>query len=69
MGRPPVPLLPTDRIASAAMGLVTTTGGFIVGFDPAGTLRRITLVDSFVPGSALDVAAPDEPWPAGADRN
>ncbi|WP_308208086.1 hypothetical protein [Mycolicibacterium neworleansense] len=48
---------------------MTTTGGFIVGFDPAGTLRRITLVDSFVPGSALDVAAPDEPWPAGADRN
>lgn len=37
------------------------------GFDPADTLRAITLIDSFVLGSALDVAAPDEPWQAGAD--
>ncbi|OCB58519.1 TetR family transcriptional regulator [Mycobacterium vulneris] len=37
------------------------------GFDPADTLRAITLVDSYVLGSALDVAAPDEPWRAGAE--
>lgn len=35
------------------------------GFDPAGTLRTITLMDSFVLGSALDFAAPDEPWHTG----
>lgn len=163
MGRPPVPLLSTDRIAAAAMDLVNATGGFTIpelarklqvspsslynhvtgrdqivellreramsevqlpedspdrpwvevvaeiarsyrrsfarypnlipmltayqvnstdairmynalavtlkraGFDPADTLRTITLVDSFVLGSALDVAAPDEPWHAGDD--
>ncbi len=37
------------------------------GFDPADTLRAITLIDSFVLGSALDVAAPDEPWQTSAD--
>ncbi|MGX9671741.1 TetR/AcrR family transcriptional regulator [Mycobacterium sp. HM-7] len=37
------------------------------GFDPADTLRAITLIDSFVLGSALDVAAPDEPWQAGSE--
>jgi AcrR family transcriptional regulator len=37
------------------------------GFDAADTLRAITLMDSFVLGSALDLAAPDEPWKAGAD--
>jgi AcrR family transcriptional regulator len=37
------------------------------GFNPADTLRAITLIDSFVLGSALDVAAPDEPWQAGAE--
>lgn len=36
------------------------------GFDPADTLRAITLIDSFVLGSALDVAAPDDPWHAGS---
>lgn len=30
MGRPPVPLLSTDRIASAAMDLVESTGGFTI---------------------------------------
>ncbi|MED5815916.1 TetR/AcrR family transcriptional regulator C-terminal domain-containing protein [Mycolicibacterium sp. 050232] len=37
------------------------------GFDPADVLRAITLVDSYVLGSALDVAAPDEPWHTGAE--
>ncbi|BBZ78433.1 tetracycline repressor, C-all-alpha domain protein [Mycolicibacterium anyangense] len=163
MGRPPVPLLSTDRIAAAAMDLVSATGGFTIpelarklqvspsslynhvtgrgqivellreramsevqlpqdspdqpwadvvaeilrsyrrsfaryprliplltayqvnsshamrmynvlaatlkraGFDPADTLRVITLMDSFVLGSALDVAAPEEPWHPGED--
>ncbi len=163
MGRPPVPLLSTDRIATAAMDLVNTTGGFTMpelarclkvspsslynhvsgrdqivellrelamsevvlpaydpdrpwtetvaeimrsyrrsyeryprliplltthavnsnqafrmynalaatlnraGFDAADTLRIITLMDCFVLGSALDLAAPVEPWESGAD--
>lgn len=38
------------------------------GFDPADTLRVITLMDCFVLGSALDLAAPEEPWESsGAD--
>lgn len=163
MGRPPVPLLSTDRIASAAMDLVNTTGGFTIpelahrlkvspsslynhvsgreqivellreqamsevvlpaddpgrpwtetvaeimrsyrrsyaryprliplltthavnssqaftmynalartlhraGFSDADTLRVITLMDCFVLGSALDLAAPVEPWESGAE--
>ncbi|AMO63533.1 TetR family transcriptional regulator [Mycolicibacterium phlei] len=35
------------------------------GFDPADTMRVISLIDSFVLGAALDVAAPDEPWKPG----
>ncbi|WP_328349620.1 TetR/AcrR family transcriptional regulator [Mycobacterium sp. NBC_00419] len=158
MGRPPTPLLSTDRIAAAAMELVSATGGFTMpelarklqvspsslynhvsgrdqivellreramsevtlpedspdrpwaevvaailrsyrrsfaryprliplltaypvnsshairmynvlaatlaraGFDAADMLRVITLMDCFVLGSALDVAAPEEPW-------
>ena len=163
MGRPPVALLSTDRIASAAMDLVNTTGGFTIpelarrlkvspsslynhvsgreqivellrelamsevvlpaddaerpwtdtvaeimrsyrrsyaryprliplltthavnsshaftmynalattlsraGFSDADTLRVITLMDCFVLGSALDLAAPVEPWESGAE--
>lgn len=163
MGRPQVPLLSTDRIASAAMDLVDTTGGFTIpelarrlkvspsslynhvtgreqivellrelamsevelpaddsdrpwtdavadimrsyrrsyaryprliplltahavnsnqaftmynalaatlsraGFADADILRAITLMDCFVLGSALDLAAPEEPWESGAE--
>jgi AcrR family transcriptional regulator len=163
MGRPPVPLLSTDRIASAAIDLVESTGGFTIpelarrlkvspsslynhvsgraqvvellrelamsevelpaddpnrpwtatvadimrsyrrsyaryprliplltghavnssqaytmynalavtlaraGFRAADTLRAITLMDCFVLGSALDLAAPVEPWESGAE--
>jgi AcrR family transcriptional regulator len=163
MGRPSVPLLSLDRIASAAMDLVNTTGGFTIpelarrlkvspsslynhvsgreqivellreramsevalpedrpdrpwtdavadimrsyrrsyaryprliplltlhavnsthaftmynalaatlsraGFDAADTLRIITMFDCFVLGSALDLAAPEEPWESGAE--
>ncbi|MBO0676633.1 TetR/AcrR family transcriptional regulator C-terminal domain-containing protein [Mycolicibacterium sp. S2-37] len=35
------------------------------GFSPPDTLRTITLVDNYVLGAALDVAAPDEPWRPG----
>ncbi|UXA18844.1 TetR/AcrR family transcriptional regulator C-terminal domain-containing protein [Mycobacterium sp. SMC-4] len=37
------------------------------GFSAADTLRAITLMDSFVLGAALDVAAPDQPWLARAE--
>ena len=37
------------------------------GFSPADTLRSITLVDNYVLGAALDVAAPDEPWRSGTE--
>ncbi|MGB3484401.1 MAG: TetR/AcrR family transcriptional regulator C-terminal domain-containing protein [Mycobacterium sp.] len=163
MGRPPVPLLSTDRIAGVALDLVNATGGFTIpelarrlgvspsslynhvsgrdeivellreramsdvelpdddpdrdwtetvaeimrsyrrsfaryprlipllaihavnsthafvmynalaataqkaGFNSADTLRIITLADNYVLGSALDLAAPDQPWTAGAD--
>lgn len=43
---------------------VTLTGG---GFNAEDTLRVITLIDSFVLGSALDAAAPDAPWGDGPD--
>lgn len=161
MGRPPTPLLSTDRIAAAAMELVSATGGFTIpelarklqvspsslynhvsgrdqivellreramsevtlpedspdrpwadvvadilrsyrrsfaryprliplltaypvnsshaiqmynvlaatlkraGFDATDMLRVITVMDCFVLGSALDVAAPEEPWHSG----
>ena len=163
MGRPPVPLLSSDRIATAAMDLVNTTGGFTIpelarslkvspsslynhvsgreqivellrdlamsevvlptddpdrpwtdtvadimrsyrrsyaryprliplltthavnsshafrmynalaatlnraGFSAADTLRVITLMDCFALGSALDLAAPVEPWESGTE--
>ncbi|AKS32009.1 TetR/AcrR family transcriptional regulator C-terminal domain-containing protein [Mycolicibacterium goodii] len=37
------------------------------GFDAADSLRIITLIDNYVLGSALDLAAPDEPWESGAE--
>ena len=37
------------------------------GFTAEDTLRIITLIDSFVLGSALDAAAPAEPWGDAAD--
>ncbi|MCF6386687.1 TetR/AcrR family transcriptional regulator C-terminal domain-containing protein [Mycobacterium sp. MBM] len=37
------------------------------GFTAEDTLRTITLIDSFVLGSALDAAAPAEPWGDAAD--
>jgi len=37
------------------------------GFNAADTLRAITVMDCFVLGSALDLAAPEEPWDSGAE--
>ena len=37
------------------------------GFTDADILRAITLMDCFVLGSALDLAAPVEPWESGAE--
>lgn len=39
------------------------------GFTPKRTLEAITVVDSFVLGSALDVAAPEQVWDPGEDAN
>lgn len=36
------------------------------GFCPADTLRIITMFDNYVLGSALDLAAPEEPWESAA---
>ncbi|WP_299558005.1 TetR/AcrR family transcriptional regulator C-terminal domain-containing protein [uncultured Mycolicibacterium sp.] len=32
------------------------------GYSPADTLRIITMFDNYVLGSALDLAAPEQPW-------
>jgi AcrR family transcriptional regulator len=37
------------------------------GFNAVDTLRIITMFDCFVLGSALDLAAPEEPWESGAE--
>ena len=37
------------------------------GFDAADTLRIITVLDSFVLGSVLDLTAPEEPWGSGPE--
>ncbi|WP_404287404.1 TetR/AcrR family transcriptional regulator [Glutamicibacter arilaitensis] len=39
------------------------------GFQPAERLRAITIIDSFVLGSALDAAAPREVWEADAESS
>jgi AcrR family transcriptional regulator len=65
-----IPLLTAHAVNSdhaITMYNVLATTFDRAGFDPADTLRAITLVDSFVLGSALDVAAPDEPWQNGAE--
>jgi AcrR family transcriptional regulator len=45
--------------------LAVTLAG--AGFNPEDTLRIITLIDSFVLGSALDAAAPTAPWGDGPE--
>ncbi len=65
-----IPLLTAHPVASEqaitmynALALTLTEAGF--GADD--TLRIITLIDSFVLGSALDAAAPAAPWGASPE--
>ncbi len=64
-----IPLLTTHAVNSShafAMYNVLAATLCRAGFDAADRLRIITVLDSFVLGSALDLAAPDEPWESGA---
>ena len=65
-----IPLLTTHAVNSShafrmynALAVVLARAGF----SDADTLRVITLMDCFVLGSALDLAAPAEPWQSGAE--
>ncbi|MGW0162236.1 TetR/AcrR family transcriptional regulator C-terminal domain-containing protein [Mycobacterium sp. NPDC003323] len=65
-----IPLLTAYPVGSAhAVKMYNALAGTLTaaGFDPADTLRIITLIDSFVLGSALDAAAPEAPWGGGDD--
>ena len=60
-----IPLLTAYAVNSAAaITMYNTLAATLAraGFDDADRLRVITLIDYLVLGSALDVAAPDEPW-------
>lgn len=64
-----IPLLTTHAVNSSqafAMYNVLATTLCRAGFTAADRLRIITVLDSFVLGSALDLATPDEPWESGA---
>lgn len=63
-----IPLMtayPVGSVAAVAMynALAVTLAG--AGFGPDDRLHIITLIDSFVLGSALDAAAPAAPWGDG----
>lgn len=65
-----IPLLTTHAVNSSHAftmynALATTLNR--AGFSDDDTLRVITLMDCFVLGSALDLAAPVDPWESGAD--
>lgn len=65
-----IPLLTTHAVNSSHAftmynALATTLNR--AGFSDDDTLRVITLMDCFVLGSALDLAAPVEPWESGAE--
>lgn len=65
-----IPLLTAHAVNSAdAFTMYNALAATLsrAGFNPEDTLRAITLMDCFVLGSALDVAAPDEPWHSGAE--
>lgn len=64
-----IPLLTAHAVNSThAFGMYNALAVTLqrAGFDPADTLRAITLMDCFVLGSALDLAAPVEPWESAA---
>jgi AcrR family transcriptional regulator len=65
-----IPLLTTHAVNSShAYTMYNALAATLhrAGFGDADTLRAITLMDSFVLGSALDLAAPAEPWQPGAE--
>lgn len=60
-----IPLLTAYPVGSAhAVTMYNALAATLTraGFDAADTLRVLTLIDSFVLGSALDAAAPEAPW-------
>lgn len=60
-----IPLLTAQAVnSSAAFGMYNTLARVLTeaGFAPADVLRIITVLDSYVLGSALDLAAPEAPW-------
>lgn len=65
-----IPLLTTHAVnSSQAFTMYNALAATLnrAGFSDADTLRVITLMDCFVLGSALDLAAPVEPWESGAE--
>jgi AcrR family transcriptional regulator len=64
-----IPLLTTHAVNSShAFTMYNALAATLnrAGFSDADILRAITLMDCFVLGSALDLAAPVEPWQTGA---
>ena len=65
-----IPLLTTHAVSNVqAVAMYNMLAAVLHrgGFDAADTLRIITVLDSFVLGSAFDVTAPDKPWQSGPD--
>ncbi|MEH3130847.1 MAG: TetR/AcrR family transcriptional regulator C-terminal domain-containing protein [Mycolicibacterium neoaurum] len=65
-----IPLLTAYPIASThAVAMYNALAQTLAaaGFSSADSLRVITLIDSFVLGSALDAAAPAAPWGSSPD--
>jgi len=65
-----IPLLTAQAVnSSAAFGMYNTLARVLTdaGFAPADVLRIITVLDSYVLGSALDLAAPEAPWRSSRD--
>ncbi len=77
MGRPPVPLLSTERIAAAAMDLVSATGGFTIPelarklqVSPSSLYNHVTgrgqivelLRERAMSEVQLPQDSPDRPW-------
>lgn len=65
-----IPLLTAQAVnSSAAFGMYNTLARVLTDaeFEPADVLRIITVLDSYVLGSALDLAAPEAPWQNSAD--
>ena len=65
-----IPLLTTHTVRSrAALAMYETLARAFgtAGLSPQQTLDAITVLDAFVLGSALDLAAPEQVWEAAGD--